>query len=252
MAQVANVTGRLSHIFLRRKRALRFGIVFFRTADFKLPNSILLNGKRTAVCIPDEPGVRWAFDEVLFGDCYGLEKLKSPIRTVLDVGANVGIFALAVRHYFPEAQIHCYEPNPLLERYLQVQATAAQAVYFMEATQAENGRVSLDVNPDSVHTRSRLDITGTIAATSFAAAVERLGGSVDLVKLDCEGAEWDIWHDHAAWQSVRNLTVEYHLLGGQTHTDAANTVGELGFTVEEQHTAGSAGLLRAVRVSKIK
>ena len=40
----------------------------------------------------------------------GLRNL--PIKTVLDVGANTGLFAQMVSTTYPEAHIHCFEPLP--------------------------------------------------------------------------------------------------------------------------------------------
>lgn len=37
---------------------------------------------------------------------------RFPIRTVIDVGANTGQFAMVARRLFPEAQIHAFEPLP--------------------------------------------------------------------------------------------------------------------------------------------
>lgn len=37
---------------------------------------------------------------------------RADIRTVVDVGANVGQFAEAARHAFPQATLHCFEPLP--------------------------------------------------------------------------------------------------------------------------------------------
>src|SRR5689334_23067364 len=45
-------------------------------------------------------------------DPYRLAAMPRQLRTVLDVGANVGIFSLLARHFFPYAEIHCYEPDP--------------------------------------------------------------------------------------------------------------------------------------------
>jgi FkbM family methyltransferase len=35
-----------------------------------------------------------------------------PIRSVIDVGANIGQFAKGIRPYFPDATIYCIEPQP--------------------------------------------------------------------------------------------------------------------------------------------
>ena len=85
---------RVTTFIQKRIRARKIGITLWRNSDFQLPDKLLLNGKSVPVRFPDEQGVRVAFSELFFGDCYGLERAAMPIRTVLDIGANVGIFAL--------------------------------------------------------------------------------------------------------------------------------------------------------------
>lgn len=116
---------RLDNFIQKRVRARRLGFNLWRSQNFELPESIILNGTRVSVQLPNEKGVRVAFMELLIADCYGLEQAVLPVRTVLDIGANVGLFALAARNAFPEAVIHSYEPNLQLEPYLKQQAHVA-------------------------------------------------------------------------------------------------------------------------------
>ncbi len=165
----------------------------------------------------------------------------------MDIGANVGLFGVAARNAFPAAQIHAYEPNPYLEQYLAVQAKSANFSYFMEAVGLENGRVSLDFNTDSVQTRSKNDNAGKIPQSSFREALARLGGDVDLVKMDCEGAEWDIFEDRDSWKRVQHLSMEYHLWPYHTHNEVFEVVKHLGFQVREYKPIDNFGLLIASR-----
>ena len=52
---------------------------------------------------------------------------------------------------------------------------------------------------------------GDISLVSLRTAVERLGGAVDLLKLDCEGAEWEMFDDLEPFKAVRMVRMEYHL-----------------------------------------
>lgn len=240
---------RLTVMVQKRLRAHRLGLRLGRSQDFRLPETLRLHGKQIRLHLPEERGVWVAFAELLFVDCYGLEKVRHPVATVLDIGANVGLFAIAARNAFPNARIHCYEPNPHLEPYLKAQAEAVGASYYLEAVEREDGQVMLDVHAESVRTRSRIAGEGKIPALAFRKAVERIGGIVDLAKVDCEGAEWSLWEDTTAWQAVKSLTAEYHLLEGHTHEDAARAVTSLGFRVLEQFRAESLGLIRATRLA---
>ena len=65
---------------------------------------------------PDEVGVVNDFLSIFLDDDYRLDRVKWPVGTVLDIGANLGFFSIAARNAFPEATIHAYEPNHELEK----------------------------------------------------------------------------------------------------------------------------------------
>jgi FkbM family methyltransferase len=224
----------------RRKQAMRLGLdlpltKLGTTSEYValLPERLTLNGRRVRVSLPDEQCIRGTFLEVVLEDVYGLKRAELPVRAVLDVGANVGIFCLAARDAFPDARIHAYEPNADLERYLKVQAEATGATCFMEAVALADGFVDLCLADVSVATKTVMSDTGRIRAVSLRTAMERIGGTADFVKLDCEGAEWDLLSDPGPWRRVRNLSLEYHLDGMPDHTPekAESLVTALGFGV---------------------
>src|SRR6202022_520478 len=106
------------------------------------------------------------------------------------------------------------EPNSALEPPLRVHASSCGFKFFLEAVGAEAGRVTLDDHEDSVQNRTHSDPSGQIPQIAFRTAIERLGGSVGLVKLDCEGAEWDLLGDATSWRGVERIAMEYHLWSG--------------------------------------
>jgi FkbM family methyltransferase len=234
-----------------RRRARRFGFPFVRRKWFRLPRRLRVNGAAVALDWLPEHGVRAAFTEVFLGDNYGLEIIAdqdgAAIRRVLDVGANVGWFALAARSHFPGAAIHAYEPNAAAVAFLRRNTEALGVVAHREAVGASAGRVSLII-PDGKSVRAHTVDGGDIPQVAFADALARLGGA-DLVKLDCEGAEWPLLDDPAPWAGVRWLTVEYHLWArpGATHAAAASAITRLGFKVVRQQTLSTSGLLLARR-----
>jgi FkbM family methyltransferase len=242
------VVNQLLNLLRRKNRAKKLELNFQRAANFQLPNSLSLEGDRKMVSFPQETGVKVAFVEILLDDCYGLEELSQPILTILDIGANVGLFGIAARHRFPQATIHAYEPNPHLEKYLEVQARTVGFDYFMEAVGLENGKVALDFQDDSVMTRSKVDDTGEIPQVAFRQAIDRIGGTVDLAKVDCEGAEWLLFQDRESWKSVKNLSLEYHLWPNHTHQEILQIVQHLGFQIKKQIPIEDYGLLLASRI----
>lgn len=246
---------RITALLRRRRAADALKVRFDSSSTFRLPHKILLNGKQVRLSLPDEKGVKVAFIELLLDDCYGCHEFKrlgKKIETVLDIGGNVGLFGIAARSAFPEAKIHCYEPNINLESYLAVQAEAAEFDYFMEAIGLTDGVISLDFTEESVLTRSKRDCDGVIPQTAFAKAIERMEGKVDLLKMDCEGSEWDIFKDKESWQKINNLSLEYHLFEPE-HTEQAvrQTIENLGFRISSFVHIANYGLVLASRLTKI-
>jgi FkbM family methyltransferase len=192
-----------------RAKWARFGVYYAKSPRLK---SVRVAGRRVRLSFPENERVtqEWEFGKIVFEDCYRLAEISSPVQTVLDIGANIGLFAIAARHHFPAATIHCYEPNPLLEKYLSAHCSAVRADYRMQAIGAKAGRIALRLGDGSWSSVSEERPDGPISQLSFADAVTRLA-FVDVLKLDCEGAEWDIFFDRIPWTRVRSLVMEYHL-----------------------------------------
>jgi FkbM family methyltransferase len=241
---------RTATLWNRRRAARRFGLSFGRAASFTLPKTIRLDGRDLPIDVPDEPSQRVAFVELLLDDCYRLRWLAehARIETIVDIGANVGLFGLAARAAFPTATLHAYEPNPLLAERLAHHARLAGIEYWSAAVGREAGMVSLETKPQaSVLSRSIADPAGAIERVAFRETLARIGGHADLVKLDCEGAEWEILEDREAWRCVDYLTMEYHLARGQGHDAIAAALSAIGFAIVEQQPASDFGLILAQR-----
>src|SRR5437867_4670203 len=57
-----------------------------------------------------------------------LRERCGPVATILDVGANVGQFALAATAHFPDAVIHSFEPVPDVADTLRRNTEGARAI----------------------------------------------------------------------------------------------------------------------------
>jgi FkbM family methyltransferase len=245
-----SIADRLSWYVNARRRARALGFAFRRRKGFEVPSRLTLNGCSVSIHCPAEHGCKVDFIGISLSDCYRLDTVQERdpnIRTVLDVGANCGWFSIAARSHFPRAQLHAYEPNPALITVLGHNAREVDTVVHPEGVGASGGTVAIDCGAES--NQGRTVEGGDIPRVALGTAIERLGGTVDLAKIDCEGAEWSMLEDPNPWAKVRWLTMEYHLWArpGATHGDAASVVSALGFDVIEQQPNGVHGLLRAQR-----
>ncbi len=257
--------GKMLRTIRRRREARRWGIAFSRVRDFAMPDRLLLGGGTMRLSFPPGGEVVTAFVALLLDDEYGLDaipKLGSgarPVRTILDIGGNVGLFTLAARRRFPDALLHVYEPNRTLEPHLRVQAAGAGAVCFIEAVGAEDGEVSffptLDSMTGTVVPASAIAVDRaeavTVPQTALRRALDRLGGeggTVDLVKMDCEGAEWAMLEDRASLARIGRLLLEYHPRPGRDAEALPGLLAAGGLEIEKRiATAGGCGVIWASR-----
>jgi FkbM family methyltransferase len=229
---------RIVTLLKRKQRARRLGFRFKRAAAFTPPSEIQIGTKRLSLSLTDDGGTRTAFIDVLLDDCYRLHELPDDIHKVVDIGCHIGLFSIAARNRWPQAVIHAYEPNAALKSNWEHHAIQAGFSVYGEAVGITSGSVALAHNADSVQVRTVETGNGTIHQIPFRDALARLGGNADLVKLDCEGAEWPILQDEEPWKQVRFLTMEFHLWAGYTLEELKACLSKIGFQIRRLEVTG--------------
>lgn len=143
-----------------------------------------------------------------------------PDDTVIDIGGNIGAFAVTASRAATNGWVIVYEPEPdnaaLLRRNLD-RNHCPNVTVVNAAVSGRAGVLSLHLNPDnsgghSVH-RTHGGPTVTVPAVALRDlfdehAVERC----DFLKIDCEGAEYDILYSlpRPYFARIRRIVMEYH------------------------------------------
>lgn len=160
----------------------------------------------------------FGFIEMFVREEYGVS-LPTATPTIIDCGANTGIAMLYFKARYPGAKIVCFEPNPvgcdLIERHIR-ENKLRDVTLIRAACGAASGEASFYVNArDSI--LSSFDRERANADVEIKVPVVRLSdsitGPVDLLKIDVEGAEWDILEDLVATGKmplIKSMIVEYH------------------------------------------
>jgi FkbM family methyltransferase len=198
--------------------------------------------------LPEDHGAQSDFFACFIRNDYGLRHELDTVQTILDVGANVGFFSIAARARYPRAVIHAYEPNPRVLPFLEANVSELGISVYPEAVGGDEGRVSMLDSGASNQARTSTNAAGTISQVTLETAIARLGGSVDLLKLDCEGAEWDLFQLGDCWRKVRDIRMEYHLFHGETVEQVEQTLRGLGFVVTRCKPDAGFGMVWATRV----
>jgi len=207
-----------------------------------------LAGSFVNIATPDERGAHGDFLMCLLDDGYGISQVIDQPANILDIGANLGFFALAARSFFPESTIHCYEPNPRILPYLHQNALAASAEVFCEAIGVAEGVVFLEEQGDSNQARTTGAKSGvSVPQITLAQSIDRLNGQIDLAKIDCEGAEWEMFENPEPWKYIRHLRMEYHLGNQKCFQEVASKLATFGFTIFRHYPADRWGTIWAKR-----
>lgn len=230
--------------------SLHYRVDFILPRWFAVPKRVFVADRYVALSLPENDAAESAFIECFVRNVYGLGQGLPQVRTVLDVGAHAGFFSLAVRGRYPAATIHAYEPNPRILPFLRANTAASTVRVFPEAIGGWDARVTiLDPGPsDEARVCPTEETSGAIRQIRLQTAIERLGGEVDLLKLDCEGAEFEILQPAPFWEQVHHIRMEYHLYGGRALDEVKTALAALGYSIVrlDRHHA-EAGVLWAAR-----
>ena len=144
-----------------------------------------------------------------------------PNPTILDLGGNIG---LSVRYFlslYPQARITVVEPDPgnldLLRLNCQAATAAGQVTPVQGFAAAADGQAPIDRTDQPWGFKKRDDATGPpdaelIPCVSIPTLLRTANfDQVDLLKVDIEGAEKELFADCRNWIGrVRNIAIETH------------------------------------------
>jgi FkbM family methyltransferase len=173
------------------------------------------------------------FDETYFRG-FPKDRALPAAPVVLDVGANVGYFSLSVFAKRPKAKVVAYEPMPtnfaLLSRYAK-ENPAFDWTPVQEALSSAEGTLVLHYDASdafktsaSVEASAKEPDRATVRATTLRAAFAAHGlERLDLLKLDCEGSEYDVLYEAPPeiLAKVDALAIETHRSEGPRRNKAA-------------------------------
>ena len=188
-----------------------------------LPPMVLKDGLRLFHEPSDDPIL--LFRELFVHRCYTRDGFYLPRSgdVVLDIGGNIGFFAVSLEWMARGVRVHSFEPAPdtrtRLRRNVTTNGLEDVVTIYPFAVTNNHGVVQLNAAALTGH-RSLFDRPTspaepgeTVPCINLAQAVELTGASrIDLLKIDVEGSEIEIVEgaDAETWKKIRRVVVEYH------------------------------------------
>jgi FkbM family methyltransferase len=164
--------------------------------------------------------------------------------TVIDIGANVGIFTVKAACAAKDVRVYSYEPFPAsfaaLKENIRLNKLEKNVTAFNKAVAGKKGELELFFRPHdpggvSLHQfgdKSELSSIKVPAITLEEVFRENNIGTCDYLKMDCEGAEEQIILNtpRALFERIRGITFEWHaMLNKMTVDEFMAYLHELGY-----------------------
>ncbi len=168
--------------------------------------------KNFTIEVTDMLSVAWQIQE-FFADQRMKFNTSNGAPVIIDCGANVGVSVLYYHSLYPPAKVVCFEPDPAVFACLRknLQANGITDVDCREeAVWVHDEGVSFGSEGADGGSIMRSTNAVTLPSVRLKTVLED-HASIDLLKIDIEGAETEVLVDSAeALQRVKYLYVEYH------------------------------------------
>ena len=147
----------------------------------------------------------------------------APEATIVDIGANIGLFSVWAATRCPGARVIAVEPSPTMAEFvrqnaarnrmsitvLQVACGGEEGKRVLYTPYGDEARNTLNASDPSIPVRALADVeVVTLKELLRRSRVEKC----DLLKVDCEGSEYDIMFKAPAdvLDRVQQIALEYH------------------------------------------
>lgn len=173
--------------------------------------------KKAETCKPSKPSKEvvtktsipeWLRTEV--EDYFAVPIAYKP-KTILDIGANIGAFAVRAHHEWPDARITCYEPMPFNLEKLRQNVDDSWSQVEAVAVRANAGESDIYIGDMFVTGGFKKGDRQTGESITVHCVAASSLPSAELVKIDTEGCELEILRNLDLSQT-QVLMLEHHSL----------------------------------------
>lgn len=168
------------------------------------------------------------------------------VAHVVDLGGNLGLFSLIAASTNPRAQIMAFEPGPPNRRLFEMNLLANprlsdRIVLHPEAVGSATGTVEWFFDENNPGGSSLFGVEGerfSVEMRTLAEVVSSMAKPISLLKIDVEGAEYEILSSTPAevWLGIQAIALELHHdpAGLVSQQDYLTRMESFGFHVEQE------------------
>jgi FkbM family methyltransferase len=200
------------HKFITNSNERIFFRLSIRYGNIERYKPLKINFLKFKFDVPDALSFIWQFKEIFVEEYYRFET-NSPVPIIYDCGANVGTSCVYFKYRYPQSRIVAFEPNYKIADYLakNIKNNLLENIELInKAVWTNDNGIDLgldDADASSIHLQKNKTKVGTIRLKEYLEREE----SIDMLKMDIEGAEVEVLKD-CRWSliNVKNIFVEFH------------------------------------------
>jgi len=210
-----NYTHTIRYLILNYEKRLRavFNLKSTIQISYRFPEPI---GEINLLQRLNSGSDNYIFSEVFIDKCYDIDLLSTPEK-ILDLGANVGYSSIYFKKKYPSARVACVEPIEenlsILKQNIELNSLSIKVLEAAVSSTA--GLVHMEKGTKDynyVVTNNQKDNSVVVQALTIDQILCTLGwDTIDLIKIDIEGSEKELFSKNTEWlYKVNNLIIEAH------------------------------------------
>jgi len=169
---------------------------------------------------------KWLLNEIFIQDVYKFNSMVfAPGDIVVDVGANIGLFSIYLAKKYPFLKIYSFEPFPInFSSFLKNldENKVTNVIPVPLAITADRRRISLLATEDNlggatsyVYDPDASNKTEVVSSITLDDVFNMFDlKQIKMLKIDCEGGEYEILPTIKRLSSIEYLVGEFHYLYG--------------------------------------
>ena len=182
---------------------------------------------------PEDRSELWCIDEIVRDNDYILHNFVDNIdKHILDIGANCGVATIILAKQNPLSKVYSFEPDPYLYEILKVNIISNNLtnVKLFNLAVSKNNMDTLQLlfhphysggnttysDSDNFNNYFKIESKNiNVKAISLDEIIYNNNiDEIELLKIDCEGAEYDIIYDSEEFKKnkIKNIVGEFHNL----------------------------------------
>lgn len=215
------------------------------------------NNNKYCIQNTNDPSTKWSIEEIIDGNEYKLDNFNNiKNATFIDIGANCGIATIILAKQNPESTIISFEPDKKIFEFLSnnIKLNNLTNIILHNKAVSKKGIKTINLymnsfcsgantthsDPDTFknyNTDKTIDIYQVECISLDEIIDEYKINNIELLKIDCEGAEYDILYSSNYFQNkiVKNIVGEFHEFKYNTQIENNNSSKDL-ITYCEKYT----------------